>query len=214
MISKKIYVLIFAFVYSFAFSCSSGDDEIDQNTEIPEESPNNTHTNNPQKPDDISESTDYIVTDEIKTITLDSKSKQEYLIYKDYYWKHKIYLDGTNICFNSYYGGGEGWNLRNYGPIYYQQYYVGIRDRGEFTKLSEIPTNTIYFDHVNLPYYEFKPNDTRKVSIQFKPNHGYEVAYIVDTGYKLRHMRVYPTKYTLNSNDVLTSVTIEYQSYP
>lgn len=115
MISKKIYVLIFAFVYSFAFSCSSGDDEIDQNTEIPEESPNNTHTNNPQKPDDISESTDYIVTDEIKTITLDSKSKQEYLIYKDYYWKHKIYLDGTNICFNSYYGGGEGWNLRNYG---------------------------------------------------------------------------------------------------
>ncbi|MBR1687483.1 MAG: hypothetical protein IJ710_03000 [Prevotella sp.] len=48
---------------------------------------------------------------------------------------------------------------------------------------------------------------------QFKPGHGYAVGFLTGADKEIQQMRVFPTKYTLDSNDVLTSVTVEYQLF-
>lgn len=190
--------------------------------EYHKESINNTENNNPNENSgngNTNESTEYIATEQVKTITLKPSSNQEYLIYKDFYWKHKLYIDGTTICFNSYYGGGNGWTLNNGGYSYLGENHVGIRDRGEMNGISDITDTTINYSswvtstkHFNIyggsSYVQYFGR-----SIAFKPKHGYEVAFIIGTNNEIMHMRMFPTKYTLDSDDVLTSVTLDYQLF-
>lgn len=190
--------------------------------EYHKETTNNTeNNNNPEENTETgnnTESSEYIATEQIKTITLKTSSNQEYMIYKDFYWKHKLYIEGTNICFNSYYGGGNGWTLNN-GGYSLGENHVGIRDRGEIANINGINDKTIRYSSWVTSEKLFNINGGSSYgqffgrSVSFKPNHGYEVAFIIGTNNEIMHMRMFPTKYTLDSNDMLTSVTLEYQLY-
>ena len=193
-------------ILSVSFVSCGGDDDDDTGPQTIE----NTETSN------TIESTEYIATEQVKTITLKSSTNQEYMIYKDYYWKHKLYLQGTTIRFNSYHGGGNGWILSNRSGNY--GYRVGVVDCGQKNGITEISDQGIYCKGSYPTSYcittsGFFDSGIRYNYSDFKPNHGYMVAFLCGDALNLNYMRMYPIDYTLDSNDRITSITFEYQIY-
>lgn len=176
------------------------------------------------------ESTEYIVSNEVKTITL-KPDGQEYLIYKDYYWKHKICLEENLISFHSYYGAGNGWKPDYMLGDEYDDPNLGIKDWGKVSNIEEINDSTIHYDCIetvtnlgtkqynwclryedNSKYHSY-PYALCYSSIDFKPLHGYEVAFRIGEERDIKRLRIYPTKYILDNEDKLKSVTLQYQLF-
>ena len=204
---KKIWIVLAIALVSFCtVSCGGDDDDYTSNN-------GGENGNSTEVPAD---ETAYIATEQVKTITL-KPNNNEYLIYKDYYWKHKLYLNGNRISFNSYYGEGNGWTLTNKGYSGNYSYYVGIKDLGEMNSIYDITEHKIgiYIGSNSSTWSLVRDNNNDDCCnfTTFKPSHGYEVAFFIGAGRNLKHMRMFPTNYTLDNNDVLTSVTIQYQLY-
>lgn len=163
-----------------------------------------------------SESTEYLATEAVKTITLKTDG-QEYMLFKDYYWKHKILLDGSTIKINSYEGAGNGWQRHNNHGGTWDTYAAGIRDWGELSSISQINEHTIHFSYSTSEGFNngYGGPSSRSYypDIAFKPNHGYELCFRVGSDYNINYIRFYPTNYTLDKNDKVSSITLQYQIF-
>ena len=212
---KKLWILLAISLTGFcSISCGGDDDNSEFSTENKEIGTN-------------TESTTYLAVEQVKTVTLKPISEQEfnndivssgeYLVYKDYYYKYTLCLKGTDICINSYTNGGSGWSH------YYSSNYIGtwtnisgIYDVGEVTDITQIEKRDLYYDDCLRsygPHGNSWNNHKYDRRITFKPGHGYGMGYFTGADKEIKQMRAFPTKYTLDSNDVLTSVTIEYQLF-
>ena len=166
-----------------------------------------------------SESTEYIASTQVKTLTIE-KGK-EYMIFKDFYYKHKICLNPTSaeIVINTYHGGGNGWTLDN-GYNYVGTWVgpSGITLLGEMSGINEITNYKIVYGDYGQGLYtaHFYNSETKRdcpYYVAFKPNYGYEVAFMIGAEKEIKHMKLYPTSYKLNNEDQLTSITIQYQLF-
>jgi len=168
----------------------------------------------------------YLATSDVKTVTLTSVSYDkldsneivngEYLLYKDYYWKHTLSLHDSELCSRSYSGGGNGWNIRlPYMHINVWEYkFSCFYDAGQIAKLSEIKAPSCGFDgYYNVIYYR-KPYSSEKSylnqSIQFKPGHGYVLAFVTGESYELKYIAIFPVSFTMDDSDVITSIKVQY----
>lgn len=172
------------------------------------------------------DSPEYIADSTIKTVTLESNGK-EYVIYKDYYWKHTICLENNFISIRPYYGCGGGWELQyGEGPDITGETNVGIRNCGKVSSIEDIASHSIIYGYSGLPSYGhsdkevysfYDEEDDNKnyhsCSIVFEPNHGYEAAFRAGSDKDVKYMRIYPTKYKLDDEDKLSSVTLQYQLF-
>jgi len=213
---KKYWIMLAIALVSLCTVSCGGDD--DDGTEF---------TTDKKDTGTTTESTAYLATEQVKTITLkpiseaefnsDAVSSGEYLVYKDYYYKYTLCLKGTDLCINSYTNGGNGWSH------YYSSSYVGtmtnisgIYDVGDVTDISQIAKKELYY---NLCLCSYGPYGSSYGSqkygrdAQFKPGHGYGIGFLTGADKEIKQMRAFPTKYTLDNNDVLTSVTIKYQLF-
>lgn len=164
-----------------------------------------------------SESTDYLASSQVKTLTIELG--KEYMIFKDFYYKHKICLNSASLEINTYHGGGNGWTLDN-GSSYVGIWlgYSGITLLSEMSGINEITNyKIVYGDYGQGSYIaHFFHSETKRNCypyVQFKPNYGYEVAFRTGAENNIQHMKLYPTSYKLNNNDQLVSVTIQYQLF-
>ena len=205
-IKKYWMMLAIALVSLCTISCGGDDD--DEN----KFSANNKDTGT------TTESTEYLATEQVKTITLRPISSQavhgnavnseEYLVYKDYYYKYTLCLSDANIYIKTYRNGGTGWAL-----YYSWNYYIsGIYDVGDVADITQIEKRELYY-HDCLRSRGRYGDIEYKSSAPFHPGHGYGIGYLTGADKVIKQMRVFPTKYTLDNNDVLTSVTIEYQLF-
>lgn len=170
------------------------------------------------------ESPEYIADNITKTLTLESNGK-EYVIYKDYYWKHSICLHDNVITIKPYYGCGGGWEfqygegLGNFGETN-----AGIRNRGNVSSIGEIANHSIIYGDLGrtsydnpseklYSFYDKEDNKYHSYYIVFEPNHGYEVAFRVGSDRDVKYMRIYPTQYKLDDEDKLSTVTLQYQLF-
>lgn len=193
--------------------------------EYHKESTNNTENNNPDEHSgngNTTESTEYIATEQVKTITIkmisynemnsNSVSSEECLVHKDFYYKHTlcvvkgIYSSAVAICINSYHGQGDGWTRQNHCSV--------IRDYGSVSSIKDIIDKTSFkFDDIySYSFYDGNGNYYGSHT-PFNPRHGYEVAFYTGSSNDFKWLRVFVKNYTMDSNDVLTSVTLEYQLY-
>ena len=159
------------------------------------------------------ESTAFLATEQVKTITLKPISNQdvygnnvnseEYLVYKDYYYKYTLCLSDARIYVKPYTNYGTGWT-HYYGGDYVGTWrnISGVYDVGDVTDITKIEKRDLYYD-ICLRYSKDKYDRYG----QFKPGHGYGIGFLSGADKEIRQMRVFPTKYTLDNNDVLTSVT-------
>lgn len=187
--------------------------------EYHKESTNNTENNNPEG--NNKESSEYIATNQVKTVTIkmisstemnsNSVSSGECLVYKDFYYKHTlcvvkgIYVNAVAICINSYHGQGGGWNHLNHCSV--------IRDVGVVSSIKEIDTKSSFkYDTYRYSFLDGN-NKTYGNHTPFNPGHGYEVAFYTGATNDFKWLRIFVKDYTVDSNDVLTSVTLEYQLY-
>jgi len=204
-IKKYWMALAIAFVGFCTTSCGGDDDDNEFSTDNKE-----TGTN--------TESTAYLATEQVKTVTLkpisdaeyisDAVSSGEYLVYKDYYCKYTLCLKGTYLCINSYTNGGNGWS-----HYYFTMYdHSGIYDVGVVTDITQIAKKELFYDHY-LCSGSWRGYQSYKSIAMFKPGHGYGMGFLTGADQEIKQMRAFPTKYTLDNNDVLTSVTIEYQLF-
>ena len=186
-------------------SCGGGDDDEDLSTETPtSETP--------------TESTATLATEQVKTITLKPISEEERvsekvnngecLVYKDFYYKHTLCLymwpDGVVLCVNSYTGNGGGWKHSSNIAV--------IKDIGPVSSIKEI-VNKSHFEYRYLQYSFYDGKNYCNWYTLFKPGYGYEVAFYTGPSQEFKWLRVFPTNYTFDKNDVITSVTLEYQLY-
>ena len=172
------------------------------------------------------ESPEYIADNTIKTLTLESNGK-EYVIYKDYYWKHTICLENNYISIRPYYGCGGGWEIQyGEGPDESGDTNAGVRNRGKVSSIGEIANHSIIYGDLghtsyDNPYEElysfYDEEDNYKnyhsCSIVFEPNNGYEVAFRVGSDKDVKYLRIYPTQYKLDDEDKLSTVTLQYQLF-
>lgn len=220
-IKKYWMVLAIAIIGLSTISCGGDDNDNEFSTDNKETSTDNKETGT------NTESTAYLATEQVKTITLkpiseaefnsDAVSSGEYLVYKDYYYKYTLCLKGTYLYINSYTNGGSGW------VHYYSSNYVGtwtnisgIYDVGDVTDITKIAKRELYYDDCLRsygPYGNSYGSQKYDRGTTFKPGHGYGIGFFTEADKEIKQMRAFPTKYTLNSNDVLTSVTIEYQLF-
>lgn len=205
-IKKYWMMLAIALVSLCTISC--GGDDNDENMFSAEDKEAGT----------TAESTAYLATEQVKTITLRPISSQavhgnavnseEYLVYKDYYYKYTLCLSDAYIYVKPYRNGGTGWE-RYYSWDYYDNISC-IYDVGDVTDITQIEEISLYYDD----YFGYgHPKKIIHENCQFKPGHGYVIGYLTGADKDIKQMRVFPTKYTLDNNDVLTSVTIEYQLF-
>ena len=211
-IKKYWMMLVIALVSLCTISCGGDDD--DENVFSAEDKEAGT----------TAESTAYLATEQVKTVILkpisdaefddDAVSSGEYLVYKDYYYKYTLCLKGTYLCINSYTNGGEGWKH------YYSSNYVGrwtnisgIYDVGNVDDITQIAPLSLRYDYPCFVSGSGRYEVAYDRRITFKPGHGYGMGFFTGADKVIKQMRVFPTKYTLDNNDVLTSVTIEYQLF-
>ena len=203
-IKKYWMMLAIALVSLCTISCGGDDD--DENVFSAEDKEAGT----------TAESTAYLATEQVKTITLRPISSQavhgnavnseEYLVYKDYYYKYTLCLSDACIYVKPYRNGGTGWE-RYYSHDYYDNISC-IYDVGDVTDITQIEKRDLGYGG----FFEYN-NKIIHDNCQFKPGHGYGIGYLTGADKVIKQMRVFPTKYTLDNNDVLTSVTIEYQLF-
>lgn len=200
----KKYLFIFLMLLPLAIASCGGDDK---------DEPNNGENNGSNN----SESTEYLASSQVKTLTIELG--KEYMIFKDFYYKHKICLNTARLEINTYHGGGNGWTL--YNGTNYVGIWVGpsgITLLGEMSGINEITNYKIVYGDYGQGAYtaHFFNSETKRdcpFYAQFKPNYGYEVAFMTGAEKNIQHMKLYPTSYKLNSNDQLVSVTIQYQLF-
>lgn len=192
----KKFLIFFLMLLPLAIASCGGDDN---------DEPDNGGGNGNNE--SISESTEYIATEAIKTITL--KPEQEYMLFKNFYWKHKILLSGSAIIIRSYYGGGNEWSLYN-NTLFPA---AAIEDRGSFNDINEI-TGKLYYGRSQGQGTEFNGNKRFLSATEtFRPNHGYIIGFRLEdnSSIEIKNIRLYPTNFSLDNNDKLVSVTIKYQ---
>lgn len=192
----------------FMGSCGGGDDDHEYSTDS---SNTDSETGNT-----ASIATDYIKTVTLKPISRDkwqnnAVSTEECLIYKDFYYKHSLFVSNdlyTNaiaIGVKSYLGQGSGWTYKGDCAV--------IKDYGQVSSIEDIKTKSSF--KYDYDRYSFSDGTSYGYHYHnaFRPGHGYEVAFYIGSISELKWLRIFPVKYTLNDNDELTSLTIQYQLY-
>ena len=202
----SLVTIVVVTMLSVGFTSCGGDDDEDFSTSNP-----NTGTK--------TESTATLATEQVKKITMkpilseeiqsDNVNNEECLIYKDFYYKHTLCLEkregGIVLCINSYIGNGGGWNHSFYRVAV-------IKAVGPVSSIKEI-VNKSHFEYWDLQNSFYEGGKFYDWFSDFKPGYGYEVAFYTGPSKELKWLRVFPTNYTLDKNDVVTSATLEYQLY-
>lgn len=130
-------------------------------------------------------------------------------IYEDFYVKYVlVFGDSRNFGIAAFERGGVNWYMK-FNTYYYSfegsdLFYAKLYSAGKCNNLSEITEIAYLSDRIN--YYQ---SDCPKVS----PDTGYYGSFRITDTDEVRHIRILVTGYTLDENDQLASVNIQYQLY-
>ena len=162
------------------------------------------------------ETHDYTATTEVKTAVLEEgycangtydtyhESGKLCCFYKDYNRKYYISeFEGTIRIWPLGRRNGSWRSWDNYtNQITNSVVYAGMIDVGEKNAISEITEKPERYDG-----YRFHTTFQ-----SFKPNHGYSVCFTTENDEDL-YMRILATDYSLDENESLKTITIQYQLF-
>lgn len=197
--NKKIFWNLLTFMMvamvSVCFVSCGGDDE--DESSIPNDDNSSTITTN------------YTVTNSVKTVKLGETSP---IFYEDYNKKYEMYLYEGYITIRHYvrYRGDWEWYGSN---IYDMCYDFGIKDVGVINGISDISSKDVAESEGTYVYSEGRLTHVSYALARgavFQPKHGYSVMFKTEDG-EQKYMRVYALDYT--DNNGLNTVTVQYQQY-